>query len=382
VNNRGTKVCWPLLLLLAFIAAACSSDGDKGSSEAGPHATQARERDSSDPIAALVPIKKSQGLLAQRGYSIGPIATDGRFLYWEAAAGDEDQDVALLERDLRTGAVATLAKGMFRAFGLATTPGGVVYATRSATGAELEVIDPSGKHRRVLSRSLAAPFDARGDVVAWAEADAVRQRVVVRNMRTGRQFVAMNRRHCRGTRCYRIDRVTVADAGVVIALGTVGQGYPSLILRRRWEEAKPELAEVAADPQPDLVPSASGALYFQLGRGWVEWNFDEARPRRTSLRGARPWLLAAEGHRQLILTGPACGTKVGVRFPDGRTAHLPSPGSSPASPTRFGPLCRQLMGYAWTGNRLLLAWSIAPKISVDAHQDVGISGMITAARVP
>jgi hypothetical protein len=40
------------------------------------------------------------------------------------------------------------------------------------------------------------------------------------------------------------------------------------------------------------------------------------------------------------------------------------------------------MGYAWTGNRLLLAWSIAPKISVEAHQDVGISGMITAARVP
>jgi len=383
VNNWGARIGYiAAAFLLVLVMPACSSDRGKGSSGDEPPANEGSKHEPADPIAALMPISKSEGILAQRGFSIGPIATDGRFLFWEAAAGDEDQDVVLLRRDLQTGAVRTVAHGIFRAFGLATTPGGVIYATRSGASAELAVIDPGGSHRSVLSRSLAAPFDARGDMVAWAEADALSHRVIVRNMRTGRQFVAMNARRCRGARCYRIDRVTVADDGVVFDLGSVGQGYSSLIVRRRWNAAKPSFAKVVNDPQPDLVRSATGALYYQLRRGWVEWNFDEDQPRGTPLRGARPWLLAAEGGRRLVLTGPTCGTKVAVRLRDGRTAPVPAPSSSPASPTKFGPLCRQLMGYAWTGDRLFLAWSITPKISIEAHDDVGISGIITTTRLP
>jgi len=379
LKNCGKIGYGAIVLLLAFVASSCSSDGGKKSGNEPPASV---EHDARDPLGAMVPVKKSVGVFAQRGYSIGPIATDGRFLFWEAAAGDEGQDVLMLKQDLRTGAASVVAHGVFRAFGLASTPGGVVYATRSGAGAELAAIDPSGRNKRLLSRSLAAPFDARNDMVAWAEADTSRNRVVVRNMRTGRQSVAMNAPRCQGPRCYRLDRVTVADDGVVFSLGSVRQGYPSLIGRRRWSATRPSFAPVANDPQPDLVPSSDGALYYQLDRGWHEWNFDDERPRLTSLRGARPWLLASEPDRQLVLAGPPCGTTVGVRRSDGSTAALPVPKSSPAFPTKFGPLCRQLMGYAWTGDRLFLAWSMTPKISVEAHEDVGISGIVTTTRVP
>jgi hypothetical protein len=61
---------------------------------------------------------------------------------------------------------------------------------------------------------------------------------------------------------------------------------------------------------------------------------------------------------------------------------LPAPRSSPASPTQFGPLCRQLTGLVWSGNRLLIGWSFTPKVSLQGHTDVGLSGLITMLRVP
>jgi hypothetical protein len=239
-------------------------------------------------------------------------------------------------------------------------------------------MDPAGGHRRVLTRSLLGPFDARGDMVAWPEGDAGRQRVLVRNLRTGRQLLATDAARCH-PRCYRIDGVTVANEGVVFDLGSVGQGYPSLVGRRRWDATKPSFVETPNDPQPDLARSASGALFYQLQRGWMEWNFDEDRPRVVSVGGARPWLLAAQGGHRLVLTGGACKTRVGLLHAAGRIAVLPAPASTPASPTQFGALCRQLTDIAWTGNRLLLAWSFGPKISLEGHSEVGLSGMITAA---
>jgi hypothetical protein len=73
---------------------------------------------------------------------------------------------------------------------------------------------------------------------------------------------------------------------------------------------------------------------------------------------------------------------VGVLGSSGRMTPLPAPRSTPASPTQFGPLCRQLTGLAWSGNRLLIGWGFTPKVSIEGHNDVGLSGLITTVRVP
>jgi hypothetical protein len=324
-----------------------------------------------------VPVPEKQGLLAQRGWSIGPVAASSHYLLWTAASSDEADDALLFRRDLRTRKTVVMSHLVFQAFGASTASGSVIYATRSGTGAQLEAMPVAGGRPRVLSRSLAAPFDARGDMVAWAEADSSNNRVVVRNMRTGREFVAYEGARCRQARCRRIDRVTVADDGVVFDLGSVGQGYPSLIARRRWDAAQPSFARVPRDPQPDLARSFAGALYYQLGRGWMQWDFDQPQPTRTWPHGLRPWLLSREHDHKLVLGGATCATTLAVRT-GSRTVAVAAPRSTPVSPTGFGKLCRQLTGFAWSGNRLLLAWTLTPRISIEGHKEVGVSGIITA----
>jgi hypothetical protein len=371
-----------MALFLALAVPACSGDKHP-SADNGSHRAESSDRqghESDNPIAALVRLRNDQGIVAQRGFSIGPLAATRRYVFWAAAGGDETSDALLLERDLKTGATRVLAHGIFPALGIATTPDAVMFAAQSATGSRLVAMDLAGGHRRVLSRSLIAPFDARGDMVAWAEGDATRQRVVARNIRTGRQFVALDAARCR-PRCYRIDRVTVANKGVVFDLGSVGQGYPSLLGRRRWDAAKTSFIEIPNDPQPDLVRSASGALFYRFQRGWREWSFDEEQPRVMQVRGARPWLLEEQGGKRLVLAGGACNMRARLLHAGGRMAALPAPDSTPASTTRIGALCRRLTGVAWNGNRVLFAWSFVPKISLEGHSDAGLSGMITAARI-
>jgi hypothetical protein len=328
-----------------------------------------------------VPLPKRQGILGQRGYVVGPIATSSRYVFWTAASSDETDDVLLLRREFKTGANHVMAHRLFQAFGLGAAAGSVIYATRSGTGAQLQSKPSSGGPVTVLSRSLAAPFDARGDIVAWPEADATHNRVLFRNLRTGRRAVAFEAPRCRGPRCYRIDRVTVADRGLAFDLGSVGQGYPSLIVRRSWSAKRPSFARVPHDPQPDLARSSAGALYYQLGRGWMEWNFDEAQPTPTWPHGLRPWVLSREGPLRLLLGGPACGTTVAVHKDNGRTMPIPPLGLTPVTPNRFGRVCRQLTGFAWSGKRVLLAWTLTPQISVEAHKEVGAASVITAAQV-
>jgi hypothetical protein len=38
-----------------------------------------------------------------------------------------------------------------------------------------------------------------------------------------------------------------------------------------------------------------------------------------------------------------------------------------------------LTGYAWVGSRLLLAWSLTPQASVENHEEIGMSSVITTA---
>jgi hypothetical protein len=329
-----------------------------------------------------VPFHDRGAVLAQKGFSVGPLAAARGSLFWEAAASDEADDVLLLSRKLATGKTDIVAHGVFQAFGLASTPGWIIYATRSGPGAQLAAKPLRGGKATVLSRALVAPFDARGDVVAWAEADTNRNRVMSRNMRSGARRVVYQAPRCKRSRCYRIDRVTVADAGVVFDLGSVGQGYPSLVGRRAWAASAPSLVGVSRDPQPDLVSAAAGALYYHFGHGWMEWPFDAAAPRPTWPHSAHTWLLSDAGPQRLALAGATCAPKATLRAADGRSTPVPSPRSAPGTPTGLGPLCRQVTGLAWSDGKLYLSWSLTPRVSVEAHEDIGVSGVISAVDVP
>jgi hypothetical protein len=366
-----------VLCLAALLVAAC-----EGSKHATPTATTAagEEAEAGNPVQAILPVKHATGILAERGWSAGPIASTGTHLFWEAAHDQEGGDVFLVGRNLRTRETRVLAHNLSPLFGLASTSDSLVFAARGSPGTDLVTTDLTGGNRRVLSHSVAAPFDARGDVVAWAEQVGARHRVIMLNLRTGRRLVAMDAARCRRGRCYRIDRVTVARQGVAFDLGSVGQGYPSLVARRSWDGARTEFTSLPHDPQPDLARSADGALYYHLRRGWFEWNFGQDRPR--AVAGAKTWLLEAQGGRRLVLRGGTCAASVGVLGSSGRVTPLPAPRSTPASPTQFGPLCRQLTGFVWSGNRLLIGWAFTPKISIEGHNDVGLSGLITTLRVP
>jgi hypothetical protein len=332
------------------------------------------------PLGAIVALREHHGLLGQRGYSIGPIAASSRYVFWTAASGDE-ADVLLLRRDLRTSANRVLAHRLFQAFGLYTAAGSVIYATQSGTSAQLVSMGVSGGPTHILSRSLVAPFDARGEMVAWAEGDATHNRVLFQNLRTGRRALAFEGARCSGKRCYRIDRVTVAERGVVFDLGSVGQGYPSQIVRRAWRAPRPAFASVPNDPQPDLARSSSGALFYWLGHGWMQWDFGQAQPESTWPHGIRPWVLSREGPRTLVIGGATCAAGVAVRASGGKTIPIPPPGPNPVTTNRFGKLCRQVAGYSWSGNRLLLAWSLTPQVSVEAHEDFGAASVITTVVV-
>jgi hypothetical protein len=369
-----TFALFALFALGACLVSGCSS----GKSAARPEPSQPRPR---NPLGTIVALHRGGGILGQRGYSIGPIAASSRYVFWTAAAGDEADDVLLLRRDLRTGSNRVMAHRLFPAFGLGMAAGSVVYATSSGTGAHLDSMAVSGGPAHVLSRSLGAPFDARGDMVAWADADQTHNRVTVRNVRTARDTVAFEAARCRGTRCYRIDRVTVADGGIVFDLGSVGQGYASLIVRRSWTASRPSFARVPRDPQPDLASSSNGALYYHLGHGWMQWDFDQPHPSRTWPHGIRPWVLARDGTRELLIGGTNCARTVAVKTGGGEPVAVPPPRSTAVTPRGYGPVCRQLSGYAWSGNRLLLGWSLTPRVSLEAHEEIGVASVVTAADV-
>lgn len=360
--------------MVALLIAGC--EGSKHATTTAAVATG----EAGDPVTAIVGVKPATGILAERGFSAGPIASTGTHLFWEAARDQEGGDVFLVGRNLATRETRVLARNLSPLFGLASTSDSLAFATHGSAGTDLVTSNFAGGRRRVLSHSLAAPFDARGDVVAWSEQVGTRQRVVALNLRTGRRLLVLDAERCRHGRCYRVDRVTVARDGVAFDLGSVGQGYPSLVARRSWDGARTEFTSVPHDPQPDLARSAEGALYYQLRRGWFEWNFGEDRPR--AIAGAGTWLLDAQGGRRLVLRGGSCGAGIGVLESSGRVTPLPTPRSTPASPTQFGALCRQLTGLVWRGRRLLAGWSFTPKVSIQGHTDVGLSGLITTVRVP
>lgn len=377
---------WPSLALLSglIVLAGAACSGQAHESQATTARTLPRHSHpsvNSQEVGSVVPIKRSRGVLLMRDVSVGPIASSPRYLVWETTVGEEGGVDVLYERNLRTGGIRKLALNPNSHYGLAIVGDTIFYATGVGEQSKLVAVGTDGRRRGVLSPSLIAPFDVRGQHIAWAERNGTRQRVVVRDLRSGSQNVAMNVA-CPADQCYRIDRVTLADKGVVFDLGAISQGYPSQIVRRGFRAPRPDRAKVPADPQPDLAESSAGPLYYWLLHGWMRWDFGQRRPQLTRLAATNPWPLDEEAGRLLLLAGGPCSQRAVVRLPDGRKIGLPAPARTPVSPREFGRLCRSLTGYAWTGDRLLLAWSLVPRVTLQSHSDVGLAAIVTVAHVP
>ena len=230
----------------------------------------------------------------EQNRNLTPVVVSPQYLVWESAGGEESSLIpSLRQLDLRTSRIRILVRGVVPHFGLASTTGWVVYAV--GRGSTLVAVRHDGSRRTTLSRQLVAPIAARGEKVAWADQDATRQRVYVRDMSSGTRWLAADLPRCVGGRCYRIDAVGLADQGVVFVRGAIGP-QPSFIVRRGFSDAKATRLAVPNDPQPDLAPSSVGALYYAFGRGWYRWDFGRPDTRLTRFLGARQTPVLVDQH--------------------------------------------------------------------------------------
>jgi len=327
-------------------------------------------------------VQPPRRLLLVRDRLIQAFSTAGPYLTWEQGGFGlrAPKKSPLMHRDQRTGKIKQLAADTLPQFGLASTSTQVVYATRGGSGVNLLSVRRDGTHRILLTRSLAAPLASRGSFVAWAEQSGPWQRVLVRNMRSGREWIAARLRRCDRKGCYRIDSVTLADDGVVFDRGAIGR-QPSLIMRRRFHDTRPTIVRLPNDPQPDLAPSSAGAFYYWFQHGWMRWDFRGKRP-VTTITGTRSWAVSYERGRLLLLAGSRCRPRLVVQVPSGRRIAIPAPLSTPASPKGFGRLCRSMTDFSWTGRQLLVAWSILPDVSLRSHTDVGLVSVVMRTTIP
>jgi hypothetical protein len=304
------------------------------------------------------------------GFSFGPLAIGGGFLVYARTVGEEEAGAtSIMETPLGGGPARRVGTNAIRELGLASTGRWVVFARGVGRRAELVAVSHDGSRRVVLSHSIAAPLAARNERIAWVEASATRQRVIVRDMRSTRRWVAADLPRCVRGRCYRIDAVTLARGGVVFDRGAVGS-FPSLVLRRRFD-GDLERVVVARDPQPDLIPSASGAFYDAYGRGWMRWDFGRSRPHALHGLPAVGNVLALEPRGLFLLAGSRCRPRLVVR----RVARAPFVAPAPVK-AGTNSICASFSGFALAGRKLVLAWALAPAVNIAAHSDVGLVGRL------
>jgi hypothetical protein len=313
-------------------------------------------------------------LLVTRGSAVGPVAVDARYVVAVVGPVEVESTVPrLVQRELPRGRTRTLAGDVDPTQGLASTRDWVIYVTSSGA---LTAIRHDGSGRRTLTPSVLAPLASRGELVAWAESRGGRQRVMVRNMGSGAEWVAADMPRCAPAGCYRIDAVTLADGGVVFDRGAIGP-QPSFVVRRAFSAARASAIAIAADPQPDLAPSSAGALYYAFGRGWYRWDFGSSRPARTAFgdpgRGPR----YEHGH-WLVLTRNGCQMGLRASLPGGQTVDLET---APRLLSQLGirqRMCVNSLGVVWTGSQAVSAWALQPRAEIDDHSESELAGLAVA----
>jgi hypothetical protein len=328
-----------------------------------------------------VPLLRPGPIILTRGAAVKKVAAEQDRLVWETGPLEGNGTPVLLERVASSGRKRILARHVKPSYGLALAAGWIVYAG-AGVGTSLRAISRDGSKRIVLSDALATPFAARGRLIAWAEQEGDQQRVVVRDMSADRVRLATEMPRCVHGRCYQFGAITLAERGIVFTRDSTNPDQ-SLVVRRRFSDRAFSKVTILRDPQPDLVPSSAGALYYALGRGWYRWDFGQRRPRRTRLRANPPApLLAYEHGRWFTSTHRGCDFGVAVGNGRGHRRLIAAPELLRRLVPRGSRYCVLLQAFAWTGRQALTAWALVPRHSTDEHSDKGLVGVALASNVP
>jgi copper transport protein len=294
------------------------------------------------------------------------VSTGTHSVLWQTYGSDEGLTASLVDRQLDTRRSTVLAANTAPQFGLAVTAGFAIYATPTLPPQLVAVRLRTGR-RFVLAHRLIAPFASRGKRVAWAEQDGNRQRIVVHDFSTHKNWTAADLPSCEGKRCYRIDAVTLADRGVVFDRGAIGM-QPSLVVRRAFSAPAPEAVRVVHDPQPDLIPSSAGAVYFALGAGWRRWDFGWPSPRRTPFRTGGPaGPIAYDRGRWFVREHRGCDDVIAAQLADGRQLVVGPPATARALAGAGPGFCATFISLTWAGGRAMTSWAVAPR--ADPHAE-------------
>lgn len=304
------------------------------------------------------------------GELFGPLASTARYIVYAQPSGDDDEPVPIEELDLRTHRKTTLVAAGLPALGVGATTGWAAFVAPYGKTQALFAIRYGTTRRVLLSTSIVSSVTSQGDRLAWAEERAGRQRVLVRSMTTHSTWVAADFPRCEAGKCYRIDYVTLADAGVTFDRGAIGT-QPSQVLRRRFN-GRLESVAVPGDPQPDLVPSSAGAFYFVLTRGWFRWDFASRRPQASAApQPPTGQVLAVAARGILLQTGTSCHAKL-VFLSMGHTETFLPPKAAGVN----GDVCAHVTGFSIEANRLVVGWGLLPRLSLQTHSDAGVLGIL------
>jgi copper transport protein len=357
-----------LVTAVAFLTEA-RPGRDRGGVLAAPATAAIRPAEVGSDAVVL---EQDRGALQVAGRAQSARAEDAGHLIWATLPSEASTVATVVRRDLRARRSTTLARNVAPLFGLAVAGGWAAFVTATAPP-QLVAVRTGGGDRQVLSRAVAAPIASDGSRVAWAEQQGGRQRIVVRDMAQGKDFVAADVPACDRAGCYRIDAVTLADRGVVVARGAIGP-QPSSILRREFTAPRAESVRLPDDPQPDLIASSAGAAYFALGRGWYRWDFGAADPVRASDGVGEPSSpIAYQGGRWYVQRHGSCGDTIVVSEPGRRTHVVVAPKTVLALAGNPRDVCPSFIGLSVSGGMVVTSWAISP---VETHSEARVTGVI------
>jgi hypothetical protein len=329
-------------------------------------------------IAVAASSPAAGALVVTKGRAVKQVASDGRYVVWETGPLEGDGETRLLVRGLGHGRARVLLGAVNPGYGLALASGWIVYA-QTGNSPQLRAMRIAGSGKTVLSRTIVAPFAARGRLVAWLEQHGHRQRVVVHDMSNGRTRVAFSLPSCQHERCYQLGQVTLAADGVAFTRDSTNPDF-SWVYRIRFSNHLVTRAAVPHDPQPDLVPSSAGAVYFAFGRGWYRYDFGE-RPRRTAFRAnPRAPIIGFEAGRWLLTSRRGCDSAIVSLAEGGHSRVVVSAARLRQLVPGKARLCVVLEGVSWDGPRPVTAWALVPPGSSEEHSDRGLYGVAFAAK--
>jgi hypothetical protein len=144
------------------------------------------------------------------------------------------------------------------------------------------------------------------------------------------------------------------------------------VIRRRFASSNLEELRLANDPQPDLVPSSTGALVYALHRGWRRWDFAQANPTRVAVDEARrDQPLLSERGRWFVLRHDGCDDVV-VEVRPRRTTVVGSPAAVRALSGAGKEFCAKFISLTWSEGRAVTTWSVTPAAAHSHAEATGV----------